>query len=103
MIGEEAERLCWIFCMVDRNTVDKTVFNWSINGTASAGTFSFRARPELGRFAIHLNKREWVDFIELTLAEWLEQVEGAAEKSFVGKRERLTRIGERRMRKWLKY
>jgi hypothetical protein len=66
--------------MVDRNTVDKTVFNWSINGTASAGTFSFRARPELGRFAIHLNKREWVDFIELTLADWLEQVEGAAEK-----------------------
>jgi hypothetical protein len=39
------------------------------------------ARPELGRFDIHLTKEEWVDFIELTLADWLEQVEGAAMKS----------------------
>jgi hypothetical protein len=80
MIGEKAERLCWIFCMVDRSTVDETVFHWSINDAASAETFSFRARPELGRFAIHLHKSDWVDFIELTLADWLEQVEGAAEK-----------------------
>ena len=66
--------------MVDRSTVDETVFHWSINDAASAETFSFRARPELGRFAIHLHKSDWVDFIELTLADWLEQVEGAAEK-----------------------
>lgn len=86
LIGGKAERLCWIFCMVDRSTVDKTVFNWNINDTTtptsnnSGKTFSFLARPELGRFAIHLNKSEWVDFIELTLADWLEQVQGAAEK-----------------------
>jgi hypothetical protein len=72
--------------MVDRSTVDKTVFKWNFNDTTTATNnksgeiFSFLARPELGRFAIHLSKSEWVDFIELTLADWLEQVEGAAEK-----------------------
>ena len=38
----------------------------------------FRARDELGRFLIPLqNEEEWLDFLELTLADWLEQVEGA--------------------------
>lgn len=71
--------------MVDRSTVDKTVFDWkaedaeeSRDGTAKE--FTFLARPELGRFTIKLNKNEWVDFIELTLADWLEQVQGASEK-----------------------
>ena len=27
-----------------------------------------------------LDEEEWLDFLELTLADWLEQVEGAAEK-----------------------
>jgi hypothetical protein len=26
------------------------------------------------------DEEEWLDFLELTLADWLEQVEGAAEK-----------------------
>ena len=34
----------------------------------------------MGRFPLYLNKEEWLDFIELTLADWLEQVEGAASK-----------------------
>ena len=80
LIGHESERLCWIFCMVDRSTVDKTVFEWSINTNNEPDEFTFYARPELGRFQIQLTKREWVDFIELSLADWLEQVQGAAEK-----------------------
>lgn len=72
--------------MVDRSTVDETVFNWKMEDTQgntsneSQVMYTFLARPELGRFAIHLNKLEWVDFIELTLADWLEQVQGASEK-----------------------
>eukprot|EP00804_Cyclotella_cryptica_P026621 CCRYP_014027-RB/>CCRYP_014027-RB protein AED:0.29 eAED:0.29 QI:0/0.83/0.71/1/0.5/0.14/7/4542/315 len=84
LIGEKAEKLCWIFCMVDRSTVDETVFNWTINDSktdriGSEQLYTFRARPELGRFEIILDKNEWIDFIELTLADWLEQVQGAAE------------------------
>ena len=80
LIGEKAERLCWIFCMVDRWTVDETVFAWT-GGDVSGDDreYTFFSRPELGRFPIHLDKSEWIDFIELTLADWLEQVEGAAE------------------------
>ena len=81
LIGAQAEKLCWIFCMVDRSTVDKTVFNWNVEDVTSSeeAQYTFFARPELGRFAIHINKEEWIDFIELTLSDWLEQVEGAAE------------------------
>ena len=42
------------------------------------GKKTFRSRDELGRFLIPLqNDEEWLDFLELTLADWLEQVEGA--------------------------
>lgn len=66
--------------MVDRSTVDSTVFDWTPSDIAANKSYTFNARPELGRFAISLSKDEWIDFIELTLADWLEQVEGAAEK-----------------------
>lgn len=68
--------------MVDRSTVDRTVFDWKAGDATTDGPderFTLAARPELGRFAIHLTKDEWVDFVELTLADWLEQVQGAAE------------------------
>jgi len=70
--------------MVDRSTVDETVFNWTltdptIDRVGSEQHYTFHARPELGRFEITLDKNEWIDFIELTLADWLEQVQGAAE------------------------
>mmetsp|Transcript_8121 Transcript_8121/g.11702 ORF Transcript_8121/g.11702 Transcript_8121/m.11702 type:complete len:306 (-) Transcript_8121:622-1539(-) len=81
MIGPEAEKLCFIFCMVDRSTVDQTVFDWDPDASDEPAQFTFTARPELGRFKIELNKEEWLDFIELTLADWLEQVEGAAKVS----------------------
>lgn len=92
LIGFKSERLVWIFCMVDRLSVDSTVFNYSVNMCKNNATisnekvistsesFKFHARDELGRFPIEVNKDEWLDFLELTLADWLEQVEGAAEK-----------------------
>mmetsp|Transcript_10939 Transcript_10939/g.15750 ORF Transcript_10939/g.15750 Transcript_10939/m.15750 type:complete len:278 (+) Transcript_10939:178-1011(+) len=75
LIGEKAERLVWIFCCVDRFTVDQTL---------ETDLREFTARDELGRFKIPLrDEEEWLDFIELTLADWLEQVEGAAQKDNV--------------------
>ena len=75
LIGPEAERLAWIFCMVDRSSVDATVLS-------NAPGASFRSRPELGAFEIALRSAdEWRDFLTLSLADWLEQVEGAARKA----------------------
>lgn len=78
LIGEQAEKLAFVFCMLDRSTFDETVFAWSYPNDNT--TFQLRARPELGRFQMDLTKEEWLDFVELTLADWMEQVEGAAEK-----------------------
>jgi len=91
LIGEQAEKLCFVFCMVDRSTLDHTVFQYlNHQYTATASTaknsdpinqnFTLHARPELGRFPMQLTRQEWLDFIELTLADWMEQVEGAAQK-----------------------
>lgn len=78
LIGERAEKLAFIFCMVDRSTLDETVYRWNESDVANHdhdAVFTLRARPEMGRFPIHLNKEEWLDFVELTLGDWLEQVE----------------------------
>lgn len=81
LIGAEAEYLCWVFCMVDRATLDQTMFDWNVDAaTTSNQTYVLYARPELGRFALPLSHEQWLDFIELSLADWLEQVEGAAQK-----------------------
>jgi hypothetical protein len=79
LIGTKAERLSFWFCMVDRSTLDATVFDWREPLDPST-ILKLRARPELGRFDMLLSKDEWLDFVELTLADWLEQVEGAATK-----------------------
>jgi hypothetical protein len=77
LIGLQAEQLSFWFCMVDRTTLDQSVLDW-VEPLDSSKIFLLRARPELGRFELVLNKEEWLDFVELTLADWLEQVEGAA-------------------------
>ena len=79
LIGPKAERLAWIFCMVDRASVDRTVMNPPLPAATTAP--SFCARLDLGAFEIPLQggaDGEWLDFITLSLADWLEQVEGAA-------------------------
>lgn len=80
LIGKEAERLVWIFCMLDRYSLDQSLYVLD-DISQSQRRFELLSRPELGRFPIVLrDEEEWLDFIELTLADWLEQVEGAAEK-----------------------
>ena len=58
------------------------VFDWKNEDlTSFTSVYTFRSRPELGRFQIILTKEEWLDYLELSLANWLEQVEGAATKA----------------------
>ena len=81
LIGCKAERLAWIFCVVDRKTVDVTLYEPEYLQNQPHHGIQFYARPELGRFPIPLeDEEEWLDFLELSLADWLEQVEGAAQK-----------------------
>jgi len=80
LIGERAENLAFVFCMLDRFTFDETVFAWTGKEDRNTTTFLLQARPELGRFSMELNFAEWLDFVELSLADWMEQVEGAATK-----------------------
>jgi hypothetical protein len=81
LIGEKAEKLVWMFCMVDRLSVDDTLFLADDMEEQEARAIEFTSRAELGRFPIELvNEEEWLDFLELSLADWLEQVEGAAER-----------------------
>lgn len=34
----------------------------------------------LGRLEMELSKQEWLNFVEFTLVDWLELLEGAADK-----------------------
>jgi len=79
LIGSQAEKLVFVFCMLDRSTLDQTIFDYDTKNNNTNRLFQLRARPELGRFNMTLTKDEWLDFVELTLADWMEQVEGAAE------------------------
>ena len=69
LIGERSETLAFTFCVIDRYSVDLSL---------SSPTRTLYSRPELGRFPITLTEDLWYDFLELTLADWLEQVESAA-------------------------
>lgn len=78
--------IAWIFCVIDRLSVDNLVEEYLAMISKDDGDrgrvvdFECYSRIELGRFKIVFNGEvEWLDFIELTLADWLEQVEGAAE------------------------
>ena len=81
LIGDRAERLVHTFCVVDRLSVDNDL-------DSRPDGHEFKSRPELSRLffddaavgavaAIDLDESLWFDFVTLTLADWLEQVEGA--------------------------
>lgn len=78
LIGEKAERLVWLFCCMDRRTFDATL---DMDDANAANRLKLTAREELGRFPLTIpDQEEWLDLVELTLADFLEQVEGAASK-----------------------
>ena len=80
LIGDRAEYLVHTFCSVDRLSVDNDL-------GSEPGGHGFRSRPELpgGINPIDVSDQSiWFDFITLTLADWLEQVEGASTKRIGG-------------------
>lgn len=92
MIGIDSERLVYMFCVADRYTFDILVHkqhdllfnnsNSNSNDEVCDLVFEIKSRIELGRFEIKFrDEAEFYDFMELTLADWLEQVEGASEKA----------------------
>lgn len=81
LIGDRAERLVFIFSMCDRESVDNTLDSALANGTLGGAHVAFKSRVELGHFPMQLTGRqEYNDFLLLSLADYLEQVEGAATK-----------------------
>ena len=78
--------------MADRLTVDKLVethyqrYCVASNAKSQQAAdqevdLQIKSRIELGAITIKFaDEREWLDFVELTLADWLEQCEGAAER-----------------------
>lgn len=71
--GERCEKLAWVFCVLDRSSMDALVA-----AGEGRGAQVVRARPELGGFEVELSEEEWRGLVALHLADWLEQVEGAA-------------------------
>ena len=66
-----------------RSATISVVASSPANALANSGKPpSFYARTELGAFEMPLQSHaEWLDFLTLTLADWLEQVEGASSKA----------------------
>ena len=54
LIGHRAERLAWIFCVVDRSTVDSSL-EISCSNNGDQYQYQFTSREELGSFPIKLN------------------------------------------------
>eukprot|EP00560_Eucampia_antarctica_P007715 CAMPEP_0197827050 /NCGR_PEP_ID=MMETSP1437-20131217/3930_1 /TAXON_ID=49252 ORGANISM="Eucampia antarctica, Strain CCMP1452" /NCGR_SAMPLE_ID=MMETSP1437 /ASSEMBLY_ACC=CAM_ASM_001096 /LENGTH=301 /DNA_ID=CAMNT_0043427765 /DNA_START=56 /DNA_END=962 /DNA_ORIENTATION=- len=79
LIGAPAEKLSWTFCMIDRWSMDQHLLEWKREDPLKE-SYTLLSRPELGRFPMQLSTLEWIDFVELNLADFLEQVEGAATK-----------------------
>ena len=73
LIGEKAEKLAWVFCMLDRWSLDQQLLQWN-EGDDLKETYHLLSRPELGRFPMEISTQEFMDFVELSLADFIEQV-----------------------------
>jgi len=81
--GGAAERLAWAFCVADRSSFDRLATDTSVPYDADVER-AMRARPELGAFEVVLGPGEFRQLVVLTVADWLEQVEGAAQTTNEG-------------------
>ena len=80
-IGAKAERLSFIFCVLERFSLDQVLSSFYSNPKNSKkSSHKLKSRLELGGFTITVSKEELLDFITLSLADWMEQVEGAAQQ-----------------------
>ena len=54
-----------MFCMIDRKSFDDGLYLGF-----ERESFNFVSREELGRFPIRMTPEEYLDFVELNLADW---------------------------------
>ena len=81
IIGTPAEALVFAFCVVDRHSFDELLLSYYDPKTKKPKKrkhYAMKSRIELGGFKIQMSQNEFLDFATLCLADWLEQVEGAA-------------------------
>ena len=58
----------------DNNILDNNIHATNINNNSNSNNIYFISREELGRFIIHIkDETEYLDFLQLSLADWLEQ------------------------------
>jgi hypothetical protein len=65
LIGERAERLAWVNCVMDRGSFDAVI---------DERHGPYRLRSRLGDDPIELTREEFDDLCRLHLCDWLEQV-----------------------------
>ena len=75
-IGERAERLVYQYCITDRASQDADLF--ATGPEADMRSWGVRSDAGVADSAVTMDRDDWRDFTLLTLADWLEQVEGAA-------------------------
>jgi len=66
LIGERAEFVCYVNCVMDRTTLDAAL-------DAAPGERWLMARPDVGGERIALSEQQFTDLITVHLADWLEQ------------------------------
>ena len=69
LIGDRAERIAWLNCVMDRSTFDAAV------SAALAGNAGVSIRDREGNPAIPMSLNELRDLARVHLFDWLEQVE----------------------------
>ena len=69
LIGDRAERIAWLNCVMDRSTFDAAV------SAALAGKAGISISDQEGNPAIQMSRDELRDLAHVHLFDWLEQVE----------------------------
>ncbi|KAK9805046.1 hypothetical protein WJX73_006614 [Symbiochloris irregularis] len=72
LIGERAEFLAYVFCIMDLASLDATMCD-------PDGQHSILARQDQGGHRVPLTDQQYRDLITVQLADWLEQVERYAQ------------------------
>lgn len=86
LIGDRAERLVFLYCVMDRSSFDRACTGGALDASTTSAPHApcrldLRARPELGGFELKNTRDEFLDLATLFLADILEQVEGIASKA----------------------
>jgi hypothetical protein len=84
LIGERAERLAYLFCAVDYNSLDEAI---------ERGTPPYRMLDRFRGETIEMTGQEFEDLLRVQLVDWLEQIQRLKKWDF--RRESFRRMAER--------